>query len=245
MMLDPRLSVIEDRLKGVDRIIAVSSGKGGVGKSLIAATTALLLSERGLRAGLLDLDFTNPSSNVILGVSAAHPIEDKGMIPPEIHGVKYMSITFFSGEEVMPLRGGDATNAFIEVLALTRWGNLDYLIVDTPPGLGDILLDLLKLIRRLAFLVVTTPSRLSLETVRKLLALLRGVRAPVIGVIENMLTDISISVKGEVERIGARFLGSLPFDPRVDGVLGNPKKLLETKFAEKLSEILDQALKIT
>ena len=245
MMLDPRLSVIEDRLKGVDRIIAVSSGKGGVGKSLIAATTALLLSERGLRAGLLDLDFTNPSSNVILGVSAAHPIEDKGMIPPEIHGVKYMSITFFSGEEVMPLRGGDVTNAFIEVLALTRWGNLDYLIVDTPPGLGDILLDLLKLIRRLVFLVVTTPSRLSLETVRKLLALLRGVRAPVIGVIENMLTDISISVKGEVERIGARFLGSIPFDPRVEGTLGNPKKLLETKFAEKLSEILDQALKIT
>jgi ATP-binding protein involved in chromosome partitioning len=244
-MIDPRLSVIEDRLRGVSKVIAVSSGKGGVGKSLIAATTALLLSERGLRAGLLDLDFTNPSSSVIMGVGAAHPIEDKGMIPPEIHGVKYMSITFFSGEEAMPLRGGDMTNAFIEVLALTKWGDLDYLIVDTPPGLGDALLDLLKLIRRLVFLVVTTPSKLSLETVKKLLALLREIRAPVIGVIENMLTDATTSIGGEVERIGARFLGSIPFDPGVEGALGSPKKLLETKFAKKLSEILDQALRIT
>jgi ATP-binding protein involved in chromosome partitioning len=244
-MLDPRLSVIEDRLRCVNRIIAVSSGKGGVGKSLIAATTALLLSERRLRAGLLDLDFTNPSSSVILGVGAAHPIEDRGMVPPEIHGVKYMSITFFSGEEVMPLRGGDATNAFIEVLALTRWGDLDYLIVDTPPGLGDTLLDLLKIIRKLMFIVVTTPSKLSLETVRKLLALLKGVGAPVIGVIENMLTDTSISLRDEVGKIGARFLGSIPFDLGVERALGSPKKLLETKFAEKLSEMLDQALKIT
>ena len=243
--MDPRLSVIDGSLGRVGRIIAVSSGKGGVGKSLIAATTALILSERGLCAGLLDLDFTNPSSSVILGAGAAHPIEDKGVVPPKIHGVKYVSITFFAGDEVMPLRGGDVTNAFIEVLALTRWGDLDYLIVDAPPGLGDALLDLLKLIRRLMFLVVTTPSRLSLETVRKLLALLRSVGAPVIGVIENMLADTSTSIRGEVEKIGARFLGSIPFDPGVEEALGSPKKLLETRFAEKLSEILDQALKIT
>jgi ATP-binding protein involved in chromosome partitioning len=244
-MLDPRLSVIEERLGRVGRIIAVSSGKGGVGKSLIAATTALILSERGLHAGLLDLDFTNPSSSMILGAGATRPIEDRGVVPPETHGVKYVSITFFAGDEVMPLRGGDVTNAFIEILALTRWGNLDYLIVDTPPGLGDALLDLLKLIRRLMFLAVTTPSRLSLETVRKLLDLLKGVRAPIIGVIENMLTDTSTSIGGEVEKMGARFLGSIPFDPGVEEALGSPKKLLETRFAEKLSEILDQALKIT
>lgn len=243
--MDPRLSVIEERLGRVGRIIAVSSGKGGVGKSLIAATTALILSERGLHAGLLDLDFTNPSSSMILGAGATRPIEDRGVVPPETHGVKYVSITFFAGDEVMPLRGGDVTNAFIEILALTRWGNLDYLIVDTPPGLGDALLDLLKLIRRLMFLAVTTPSRLSLETVRKLLDLLKGVRAPIIGVIENMLTDTSTSIGGEVEKMGARFLGSIPFDPGVEEALGSPKKLLETRFAEKLSEILDQALKIT
>jgi ATP-binding protein involved in chromosome partitioning len=182
---------------------------------------------------------------MILGAGATRPIEDRGVVPPETHGVKYVSITFFAGDEVMPLRGGDVTNAFIEILALTRWGNLDYLIVDTPPGLGDALLDLLKLIRRLMFLAVTTPSRLSLETVRKLLDLLKGVRAPIIGVIENMLTDTSTSIGGEVEKMGARFLGSIPFDPGVEEALGSPKKLLETRFAEKLSEILDQALKIT
>lgn len=244
-MLDPRISVIKERLKGVGRIIAVSSGKGGVGKSLIAATTALILSNRGLRAGLLDLDFTNPSSSMILGAGAIHPIEDKGIVPPKIHGVEYASITFFAGGGAMPLRGKDATNAFIEMLALTRWGDLDYLIVDTPPGLGDILLDLLRLIKAMTFLVVTTPSRLSLETVRKFLAILRDVEAPVIGVVENMLADDSASMRDKVEKLGARFLGSIPFDPEVEKALGSPRKLLETKFAMKLSEILDQALRTT
>ncbi len=244
-MLDPRISVIGERLGRISKIIAVSSGKGGVGKSLIAATTALILSKKGLQAGLLDLDFTNPSSNMILGVSNVYPIEEKGMIPPKIHGVEYLSITFFAGDEAIPLRGEDVTNVFIEMLALTKWSDLNYLIVDTPPGLGDVLLDLLKLIRRLMFLVVMTPSRLSLGTVRKLLALLWGVKAPVIGVIENMLTEASASLRDEVERLGARFLGSIPFDPEVERGLGNPKKLLETKFAKRLSSILDQALEIT
>ncbi|MEM4020929.1 MAG: P-loop NTPase [Nitrososphaerota archaeon] len=244
-MIDPRISVIEERLKGVGRIIAVSSGKGGVGKSLIAATTALILSSKGISVGLLDLDFTNPSSSTILGAGSVRPIEDKGMIPPKIHGIEYISITFFAGDDVMPLRGEDVTNAFIEVLALTRWGDLDYLIVDTPPGLGDALLDLLRLIRRLMFLVITTPSRLSLETVRKLLALLHDVGAPVIGVVENMLINDSASVRSEVEKMGARYLGSIPFDPEVEKALGNPKKLSETRFAARLSEILDHALKAT
>lgn len=244
-MLDPRISVIEERLRRVGRIIAVSSGKGGVGKSLIAATTALILSDRGLRVGLLDLDFTNPSSGTILGADALYPIEDRGMVPPRAHGVEYVSITFFTRSEVMPLRGEDATNVFIELLTLTKWSNLDYLVMDTPPGLGDVLLDLLRLIRRLSFLVVTTPSRLSLETMRKLLALLRDVGAPVIGVVENMLIDSSASLKGEVERLGARFLGSIPFDPDVEKALGSPRKLLETRFASRLSEIIYETLKIT
>ncbi len=95
------------------------------------------------------------------------------------------------------------------------------------------------------FLVITTPSRLSLETVRKLLALLHDVGAPVIGVVENMLINDSASVRSEVERMGARYLGSIPFDPEVEKALGSPKKLSETRFAARLSEILDHALKAT
>lgn len=238
-MLDPRLSVIEERLSQVRKIIAVISGKGGVGKSLISATSALILAKRGFRTGLLDLDFTNPSSNVILGAESIYPTEDRGMIPPKTSGVEYISIVFFSGDEPSPLRGEDVTNAFIEILALVRWSPLDYLILDTPPGLGDLLLDLLRLVKGLSFLVVTTSSKLSLETVRKLILLLKSVRAPIIGVIENMLMDSSQSLGEEIKRLDVKFLGSIPLDPGVEKALGDPEKLLETRFARKLSEILN------
>jgi len=238
-MLDPRLSIIDERLRGINRLIAISSGKGGVGKSLIAATSALILAETGFRAGLLDLDFTNPSSSVILGAGSAYPIEDRGVVPPKIAGVEYVSITFFTGDKPSPLRGEDLTNAFIEVLALTKWSSLDYLILDTPPGLSDLLLDLLRLVKRLSFLIVTTPSRLSLETVRKLIALLKSVKAPIIGVIENMVMDDYTPFEDEIEKLDVKFLGSVPFDPEIENVLGNPGKILRTKFADKLSKILE------
>ncbi len=238
-MLDPRLSIIDERLRGINRLIAISSGKGGVGKSLIAATSALILAETGFRAGLLDLDFTNPSSSVILGARSAYPIEDRGVVPPKIAGVEYVSITFFTGDKPSPLRGEDLTNAFIEVLALTKWSSLDYLILDTPPGLSDLLLDLLRLVKRLSFLIVTTPSRLSLETVRKLIALLKSVKAPIIGVIEKMVMDDYTPFEDEIEKLDVKFLGSVPFDPEIENVLGNPGKILKTKFADKLSKILE------
>ena len=237
-MLDPRLSVIEDRLRRVKNILAVSSGKGGVGKSLIAATSALILSEKGFKTGLLDLDFTNPSSHIILGAESAYPLEDKGIVPPKISGVEYVSIIFFTGSNPNPLRGPEATNAFIEILALTRWSDLDYLMIDTPPGLGDLILDLLKLIKGLNFIVVSTPSRLSLETVKKLVALLRSVKAPITGVIENMSTEASPSIKKDVEELGERFLGSIPLDPEVEQALGKPDEIIKTRFAESLARVL-------
>ncbi|MCD6312759.1 MAG: P-loop NTPase, partial [Thaumarchaeota archaeon] len=150
-----------------------------------------------------------------------------------------VSITFFTGDKPSPLRGEDVTNAFIEVLTLVRWSPLDYLILDTPPGLGDLLLDLLRLIKRLGFLVVITPSKLSLETARKLILLLRSVNAPIVGVIENMLMDDSQSLEEEVKKLEAKFLGSIPLDPEVEKALGDPENLLETKFAKRLSEILN------
>jgi len=237
-MLDPRLSVIDERLKPIKNIVAVSSGKGGVGKSLIAATSALILAKKGFKTGLLDLDFTNPSSHVILGAESAYPLEDKGVVPPKISGIEYVSMVFFTGDKPSPLRGQDVTNAFIEVLALTRWSELDFLILDTPPGLGDVILDLLKLIKRLNFLVVTTPSKLSLETVKKLIALLRSLKAPIIGVIENMSTG-TYSVKEEIEKLNTRFLGSIPIDPEIENALGAPEKILKTSFSQALAKIVN------
>ena len=104
---------------------------------MVASALALRLKEKGHSVGLLDLDFTSPSSHVILGVEGLYPEEEYGIIPPMAHGLHYMSITFYSQDKPAPLRGADTSDAIIELLAITLWGNLDYLIVDRPPGIGD------------------------------------------------------------------------------------------------------------
>jgi len=185
-MVDPRTSIIEDRLRDIERIIAVSSGKGGVGKSLVASTLALILAEKGYKVGLFDLDFSSPSTHLILDIKGVQPKEERGIVPPNVHGLKYMSIVYYSGEYALPLRGADTSNALIELLSVTRWENLDFLVIDMPPGIGDATLDLLRFIRKIEFLIVTTPSQLAFETVRKLVSLLKELKIPIIGVVENM-----------------------------------------------------------
>jgi len=107
---------------------------------------SLNLNDRGFKTGLLDLDFTSPSTHVILGVKDFYPEEEYGIIPPLAHGIRYMSITHYSLDEPAPLRGVDVSNAIIELLAITRWEDLDYLIIDMPPGIGDATLDTIRLI---------------------------------------------------------------------------------------------------
>ena len=157
-MVDPRTSVINERLSRINRIIAVSSGKGGVGKSMVATTLALTLAHNGCKVGLFDLDFTSPSTHVILGAENVQPKEEKGLIPPTVHGLEYMSLVYFVGDNPAPLRGADVSNALIELLSVTQWGALDFLVIDMPPGIGDAVLDLVRLIKRIEFLIVTTPS---------------------------------------------------------------------------------------
>jgi ATP-binding protein involved in chromosome partitioning len=227
---DPRLAVIEKRLSEVGRVVAVSSGKGGVGKSMVATAMALSLARRGSDVGLLDLDFTSPSTHVIMGVEGLIPEEDYGIVPPKAHGLRYMSIVHYSGEEPAPLRGEDVSNAIIELLAITRWGKLDYLVVDMPPGIGDATLDTLRLIPRIEFIVVTTPSKVAYRSVKRLLLLLLDLRIPVIGVLENMVTKRSRYIKEEVTGLGLRYLGGVAHDDDLEAAIGDPDKLLKTKF---------------
>lgn len=237
-MADPRIGVIDERMKGISNIVAVSSGKGGVGKSLIASTIALTLAREGYGVGLFDLDFTSPSTHVILGVKDLQPEEEKGIIPPQVHGFKYMSIVYYSGDYASPLRGADISNALIELLAITRWNTLDFLIIDMPPGISDATLDIIRLIRRAKFLIVTTPSRLAFETVRKLINLLTELKIPIIGVIENMKTKESSFIRQQVEGRGIAFLGEIPFDNELEEAIGNVNKLSETVFGKRLGEIV-------
>jgi ATP-binding protein involved in chromosome partitioning len=237
-MVDPRTSVINERLKEVRSIIAVSSGKGGVGKSLIASTLALTLAKRGCSVGLFDLDFTSPSTHLILGIDGAQPKEEKGIVPPQVHGLKYMSIVYYTSERALPLRGADFSNAIIELLSVTRWGKLDFLVIDMPPGIGDATLDLIRLVRNIRFLVVTTPSRLAFETVRKLVSLLNELKIQVVGIIENMKTDRSTFVQQQAKNMKTPFLGETLFDAKIEAAIGNVDKLLETTFALQVKEIV-------
>jgi ATP-binding protein involved in chromosome partitioning len=235
-MSDPRLSVISKRLEDVDNIIAVSSGKGGVGKSMIATSLALNLRDKNYRVGLLDLDFTSPSTHFILGIEGLYPEEEYGIIPPVAHGLSYMSITHYSLDKPAPLRGGDVSNAIIELLAITRWGELDYLIVDMPPGIGDATLDIIRLINRIQFIVVTTPSKVAFQSVRRLLVLLKELETPVRGVVENM-GETSPIIEEQINELGYDYLGSINFDKELEEVFGDVDKFTSTMFHNQVGEI--------
>ncbi len=236
-MVDPRTSIISERLSRISRIIAVSSGKGGVGKSMIATTLALTLAKNNCKVGLFDLDFTSPSTHVILAAENVQPKEEKGLIPPSVHGIEYMSLVYYVGDNPAPLRGEDVSNALIELLAVTQWGQLDFLVIDMPPGIGDAILDLVRLIKRIEFLVVTTPSLLAFETVKKQVNLLRELKMPIIGVVENMKMNVAEGVETETEKLGLKYLGGIPYDSQVEDAIGHETKLLNTAIAKKLKQI--------
>lgn len=237
-MIDPRISIINQRIQRIGKIIAVSSGKGGVGKSLIASALALILAKKGYEVGLFDLDFTSPSTHIILGIANIKPKEEKGIVPPTVHGIKYMSIIYYSGDHASPLRGADVSNALIELLSITRWNKLDILLIDMPPGIGDVTLDLIRLFKNIEFLIVTTQSQLAFETVRKLIGLLNELKIPVIGVIENMKMTSSKSIQQRTRKLGVKFLSDIPYDQNIEEAIGIADKLLNTMLVKKVEEMV-------
>jgi ATP-binding protein involved in chromosome partitioning len=236
-MVDPRTSVINERLSRTSRIIAVSSGKGGVGKSMVATALALTLAQNGCHVGLFDLDFTGPSTHIILGAQKAALKEEKGIVPPTVYGLEYMSLIYFVGDKAAPLRGADVSNALIELLSVTQWGTLDYLVIDMPPGIGDAVLDLVRLIKRIEFLIVTTPSLLAFETVKKQVELLCELKMPIVGVVENMKIEKSNCVQAETEKLGLRYLGAISFDSQVEDAIGKGEKLMGTAVGKGVHEV--------
>ena len=236
--MDPRVSVIDKRLQNVKRIISVASGKGGVGKSLVASSLALNLSKKGHKVGLLDLDLYGPSSHIILGIEKFDfPEEKNGILPHDIDGIKFMSIVYFTEDKPSAFRGVDITNIIIELLAITKWGELDYLIIDMPPGIGDEVLDVIHLVKRSEFLVVSTPSKVAMGAVSKLLKMLKELKLPVIGVVENMKMNESDYVENSVIKMGLVYLGDVNFDKYLEDSIGTPNNILKTKFMRDLNKI--------
>jgi ATP-binding protein involved in chromosome partitioning len=242
--MDPRVVSIEKRLAPVGRTVAVTGGKGGIGKSLVSSTLAARLASRGAKVGLFDLDLTAPCDHLILGVERQFPTEEFGIDPRHHHGVAFMSIASFSGETPAPLRGDDFTNALVELLAITRWPELDLLLIDMPPGLSNATLDVMRWIPQAESLLVSTPSRVVVETVRRLLGLLTEQQCPILGVLENMRRNGEQDGPSRrlAEQAGVPFLGAAPYDPEVESALGDPRQLAKTRLAGALETALGSRL---
>jgi len=217
-------------LPGVSNIVAVASGKGGVGKSTVAANLALAWAAGGARVGILDADIYGPSQPIMLGLQGQRPSapDGKHLLPLEAHGIKVMSIGFLvDAAQAVVWRGPMVTQALTQLLGDTTWGELDYLVVDMPPGTGDIQLTLSQRVPVSGALIVTTPQDIALADARKGLAMFEKVAVPVLGIVENMSLHVCTHC-GHVEHIfgegggarmaaehGVQLLGSLPLDSRV------------------------------
>ena len=217
-------------LPGVKNIIAVASGKGGVGKSTTAANLALALAAEGARVGMLDADIYGPSQPQMLGIAAQHPtsLDGKTMEPIEAHGLQAMSIGLLIDDDTpMVWRGPLATRALTQLVTETHWDDLDYLVVDLPPGTGDIQLTLAQSVPVTGAIIVTTPQDIALIDARKGLKMFEKVNVPILGVVENMSIHICSNCGHEEHVFGAgggqkicadygiSFLGALPLDLKI------------------------------
>lgn len=217
------------RLSGIKNVLAVGSAKGGVGKSTVAVNLALALADEGARVGILDADIYGPSQPRLLGLEGhPHSHDGKQLEPLSAFGLKVMSAGFLVDPATpMIWRGPMVTQALTQLLTATDWGELDYLVVDMPPGTGDIQLTLAQRVPVAGAVIVTTPQEIAVADARKGLAMFRKVEVPVLGVIENM-AGFRCAHCGEVTEVfgaggGARLaeeaevalLGQIPLDPRI------------------------------
>ena len=241
------------KVSGVERIIAIGSGKGGVGKSTVASNLAVALTAEGRRVGLLDADIYGPSQPKMMGIAKRPSSPDgKTIIPLTSHGVTLMSIGFMvEPEKAVVWRGPMLMGALQQMLTQVQWGELDVLIVDLPPGTGDVQLTLCQRTLVTGALVVSTPQDVALMDARKAIDMFRTLNTPVLGLIENMSTYVCPKcgheahlfghggVRAEAERLGVPFLGEIPLslDVRLAGDDGKPIALSDAPAAEAYAHL--------
>ncbi|UBM62103.1 Mrp/NBP35 family ATP-binding protein [Candidatus Sulfidibacterium hydrothermale] len=249
-------------LSGVKNIIAVISGKGGVGKSTVAANLAVSLAKDGSKVGILDADVLGPSVPIMFGVEGGQPkvIERKGkpvLLPLENYGIKILSIGFFvKPEQALMWRGSMANNAFNQLMTDCDWGELDYLVIDMPPGTGDIQLTLAQNYNITGAVLVTTPQKVAAADVRRAAMMYRQEKLtiPLLGIIENMsyftpedAPDKKYYIFGQgasdqlANELGIKVLGRIPIEPKVTetGDKGMPLSLIDgSPVSEAFKEIV-------
>jgi ATP-binding protein involved in chromosome partitioning len=234
-------------IPGVKNIIAVASGKGGVGKTTVAVNLAVALAQLGAKAGLLDADVYGPNVPTMLGLSETPLARGDRIVPLEGHGLKVMSMGFLNpSDKPLIWRGPMLHQVLQQFLRQVDWGGLDYLIIDLPPGTGDVQLSLIQTVPVTGAVIVTTPSIVALADVRKAIEMFRQVKVEILGVVENMSyflcprcgerTEIFSYGEGKTtaEKFQVPFLGEIPLDPgvRLHGDTGKPSVTLGEEAPE-------------
>ncbi len=244
----PRTAQSEQLLPGVRNLVAVASGKGGVGKSTVAVNLALALRQAGARVGLLDVDVYGPSIPLMLDVRGKPDVTpEKKIVPKQSYGLSLMSIGFLAGENAPVIWRGPMVHGIVrQFLADVDWGELDYLILDLPPGTGDAALTLVQTAPLSGAVIVTTPQEVALIDARKGLAMFQRVNVPVLGIVENMsffippdMPDHKYFLFGEgggaraAEELGVELLTQVPFQPDVveSGDTGRPTVIAKPESA--------------
>lgn len=249
-------------LAGVKNAVAVASGKGGVGKSTVAVNLAIALARTGARVGLMDADVYGPSVPVLLGTDAVRPeVRGERILPIERHGIAFMSMGLLTGKDTPVIwRGPMATRLIQQFLGQVAWGELDYLLIDLPPGTGDVQLTLTQSAPLTGAVVVTTPQDLAVGVTLRGLRMFEQVQVPVLGIVENMSgfacphcgehTDVFGHGTGEqaARELGYPFLGAVPIDPALsragdagepllvrDEASGSPARAAFERIAEQLA----------
>ncbi|PCJ91781.1 MAG: iron-sulfur cluster carrier protein ApbC [Porticoccaceae bacterium] len=263
MELEMAETPVQDGLKRVKHIIAIASGKGGVGKSTTAVNLALALVAKGNKVGIVDADIYGPSLPMMLGVAEGtrpEVVDDKFFVPVEAYGVQSMSMGYLVTEQTpMVWRGPMASGALLQILNQTLWGELDYLVVDMPPGTGDIQLTLAQKAQLSGAVIVTTPQDIALLDARKAIEMFHKVNIPVLGVVENMAVH-SCSQCGHQEHIfgegggqkvaseySTEVLGTLPLsldireqaDAGKPSVIADPEGLAAVTYSQIANKVMD------
>jgi ATP-binding protein involved in chromosome partitioning len=246
-------------LPGVDAIIAVGSGKGGVGKTTLAVNLAIALAKLGHKVGLLDADVYGPNVPLMLGSNAQPQANPDGKIEPiQIHGLKVISVGFLNpGDKPVIWRGPMLHSIIRQFLGSVQWGQLDYLVVDLPPGTGDVALSLVQSVPLTGAIVVSTPSDVSLQDARKAIEMFRQMKVDLVGMVENMSYfvcphcqhEIDVFSRGGAEKtaqqFGVAFLGNIQLDPelRKAGDTGKPA-VLDGEDSPHAKSLYDFARKV-
>jgi ATP-binding protein involved in chromosome partitioning len=246
-------------LPGVDSIIAVGSGKGGVGKTTLSVNLAVALAQLGHKVGLLDADVYGPNVPLMLGANAQPQANPEGKIDPIlIHGLKVISVGFLNpGDKPVIWRGPMLHSIIRQFLGSVQWGTLDYLVVDLPPGTGDVALSLIQTVPLTGAVVVSTPSDVALQDARKAIEMFRQMKVDLVGMVENMSYficphcqhEVDIFSRGGAEKtaqkFGVPFLGNIALDPelRKAGDTGKPV-VLEGEGAPNAKSLYDFARKV-